>query len=762
MEEQQKQTQKKRRFPWVRAGITLLISSLIAAATLLIILSTGRVIAGYWYVVIPVLFSAIGLLIPLYQWLFPISNEVPTPVEVKVSLAPSSAELTTQNEQTKQPVTIWNIPYLRNPFFTGREELLKQLHDNLTSRKAAALTQAIRGLGGIGKTQIAVEYAYRYRDEYHEVLWVMAATRDTLVASFLDLARQLNLPEKDEQDQNITVRAVKWWLEQHDRWLLIFDNADDLALAENFLPTGGKGHILLTTRAQALGTLANKIDVEKMDMEEGMLFLLRRANVLAIEAPLAQASVTDCAAAESIVKEMDGLPLALDQAGAYIEEIHCSVSAYLVSYRQCQVELLKRRGGTGKEHPEPVATTWSLSFKQVERLNPMATDLLRVCAFLAPNAIPEELLLEGASELGTRIQPLTTDATRINDAIGVLLHYSLVKHDKQERMLSIHHLVQAVLKESMNKQTRRKWAERTVRAVNLAFPDVTDVTLWKQCERYLPHALVCATLIKEYGFEFAEASRLLNQTAYYLYSRALYTQAEPVSQRALAIREQRLGDDHPDTVSSIDNLAELYRAQGKYSEAVLLCRRALEIREQKFGPTHPDTASSLNNLARLYLNQGKYSEAEPLCRRALAIREQQLGADHPHTATSLDNLAWLYKSQGKYGEAEPLYKRSLAIRELRLGTDHPTTASSLNNLANLYYRQGKYSEAEPLCRRALTIREQQLGIDHPYTQAVQKNYNTILRVIEYDTKQRWWKRIFHIFTHSTPRLIEMEDEGIIV
>ncbi len=336
---------------------------------------------------------------------------------------------------------MWQVPYRRNPFFTGREELLKRLHDNLTSRKAAALTQAISGLGGIGKTQTAVEYAYRYRDEYHDILWVNAATRDTLIASFLDPAHRLNLPEKNEQDQNIKVQAVKRWLEQHDHWLLIVDNADDLALAEDFLPTGGKGHILLTTRAQAPGALAEGINVEKMDTEEGMLLLLRRAKVLAREAPLAQASVTERTAAESIVKAMDGLPLALDQAGAYIEETHCGVSAYLVNYRQRQAELLKRRGGTGKEYPEPVATTWSLSFEQVERLNPMATDLLQACAFLAPDAIPEDLLLEGASELGACLQPLTTDATRINDVIGVLLRYSLVKRDPQERTLSIHRLV---------------------------------------------------------------------------------------------------------------------------------------------------------------------------------------------------------------------------------------------------------------------------------------------------------------------------------
>jgi hypothetical protein len=445
----------------------------------------------------------------------------------------------------------WNVPYRRNAYFTGREDILKRLAEALRTGNTAALIQpqAISGLGGIGKTQSAIEYAYRYSNDYQAVLWVTAATRDTLIASFLELARLLNLPEKNEQDQNITVQAVKRWLEHHDDWLLIVDNADDLALAEEFLPTGGNGHILLTTRAQAPGTLAEGINVEKMGTEEGMLLLLRRAKVLAREASLAQASVTDRAAAESIVTAMDGLPLAIDQAGAYIEETQCSVSDYLVSYRQRQAELLKQRRGTGKEYKESVATTWSLSFEQVERLNPMSTDLLRVCAFLAPDAIPEELLLEGAAELGRRIWTLTIDATRLNDALGILLRYSFMKRDPQERTLSIHRLVQAVLKENMNKQTRREWAARTVKAVKLAFPDPNDVSLWEQCERLFPHTLVCTKLIEEDSFEFAEASHLLNQTAVYLTRRAQYPQAEPLYQRALAIREQRLGPEHPDTVS---------------------------------------------------------------------------------------------------------------------------------------------------------------------------------------------------------------------
>ena len=150
---------------------------------------------------------------------------------------------------------LWNVPYRRNPYFTGQETILTNLHTTLNANNAAALTQpqAISGLGGIGKTQIALEYAYRHEHTYRAILWVQADTRDALISGFTNLARLLNLPQKDEQDQTIIVEAVKHWLETHEQWLLILDNADDLSLLDEFLPRRSTGHILLTTRAQYAG-----------------------------------------------------------------------------------------------------------------------------------------------------------------------------------------------------------------------------------------------------------------------------------------------------------------------------------------------------------------------------------------------------------------------------------------------------------------------------------------------------------------------------
>jgi CHAT domain-containing protein len=224
-------------------------------------------------------------------------------------------------------------------------------------------------------------------------------------------------------------------------------------------------------------------------------------------------------------------------------------------------------------------------------------------------------------------------------------------------------------------------------------------------------------------------------------SQGRYSEAEPIYKQALAIRKAQLGDNHPDTATSLNNLAALYRFQGRYSEAEPIYKQALAITKAQLGDNHPDTATSLNNLAELYQSQGRYSEAEPLLKQALAIRKAQLGNNHPDTAQSLNNLAELYHSQGRYSEAEPLLKEALAIWKKQLGNNHPDTATSLNNLAELYHSQGRYSEAEPLYKEALAITKAQLGDNHPDTArslnnlaALYYSQGDIPRAIEYLTK----------------------------
>jgi tetratricopeptide (TPR) repeat protein len=611
---------------------------------------------------------------------------------------------------------IWNIPYPHNSFFLGRDEPLLRLRTQLRAGQATAISQpqAISGLGGIGKTQIAVEYAYRYYQDYQAVLWARAESKEALVSSYGALAHMLSLSQRDEQDQAILVQAVKTWLQTHREWLLILDNADDLALIPEFLPPVLGGHLLLTTRASALGRLAHRIEIDTLSPEQGALLILRRAGILAPDGTLAQASVRDRELAIQISQELGGLPLALDQAGAYLEETGASLSDYQQAYLQHRVELLKQRRGLVADHPEPVATTWALAFGYVEESSLAAADLLRLCAYLAPEAIPEEVITQGAVHLGPSLESVAGDAFLLGNAIEALRSYSLISRDPSRHILSVHRLVQAVLRDAMDEADRQCWTERTIRAVHATLPSV-DHPNWARWERLLAHTQACAEWAEREGICFQEAAQLLQQTGWYLTERARYDEAEPLLARAYQMSEQEQGAKHLDTARIASTLALLYQDQGKYEQAEPLFQRALAIYEQQLGAQHPDTANNLNNLARLYRDQGKYEQAEPLSQRALLIREQQLGVEHPHTASSLNNLALLYQDQGKYEQAESLFQRALLIREQQLGVEHPHTASSLNNLAGLYQHQGKYAEAEPLFQRALAIYEKQLSTQHPDT-----------------------------------------------
>ncbi|GAC1701243.1 MAG: hypothetical protein PVS3B3_28650 [Ktedonobacteraceae bacterium] len=622
---------------------------------------------------------------------------------------------------------LWNVPYRRNQFFTGRDEILTNLYTTLNSSKSVALTQAqaISGLGGIGKTQIAVEYAYRYHDKYQAILWVTASSYDTLLTNFVMLAAVLDLPEQKEQDQGIVVRAVKRWLVTHERWLLVLDNVEDPVMVADFLPTqGGTGSFLLTTRLQSVSSIAQSIKVEKMEVDEGVIFLLRRTNTVTLDKPLSEQPEDNRHQAREIVLLLDGLPLALDQAGAYIEETQCSFSTYLDIYNTHRKELLQRRGRLPIHHPEPVAATWSLSFEQIEQESLVAADLLRLLAFLGPDAIPEEIITEGAAELGPTLNPIASDSLGLNAAIELLLRYSLLRRDAKAKLLSIHRLVQAVLKDGMEKEQQRLWAERAIRAINKAFPEV-ELKTWAQCQRCLPHAQIAAEYVTEYEFAFPGAARLLNQAANYLSTHAQYVQAETLLKQALAIREQVLPTNHPDIASTKSDLGLLYLTQGKYQQAEPLLEHALAICDQALGREYPDTAASLNNLALLYYAQGKYALAGNLYRQALHIRERVLEPEHPDIAQSLNNLAEFHTMQGEYKQAEDLYLRAQETQERVLGPEHLDVARTLNNRALLYRSKGEYQKAEKFYTQALSIQEQRLGSRHP---DVAQTLNNIARL----------------------------------
>jgi tetratricopeptide (TPR) repeat protein len=460
-----------------------------------------------------------------------------------------------------------------------------------------------------------------------------------------------------------------------------------------------------------------------------------------------------------ISREFDGQQQALDQAGAYLEETGMDLMGYWQIYQYHRADLLQKRGGLVADHPTPVATTWSLSFERVEQQNPAAADLLRLCAFLAADAIPEEMLTKGALHLGAVLGPVVADPFLFTQAIEMLRAVSLLNRDPRTRMLSVHRLVQVVLRNNMGKEATRCWAERAIKMVVATLPAIGYVhqPIW---ERLLAHALTCAELAWYDNLHMTEAVSLLQWTGMYLDWRSREKAAESLAgsllEHALVMSAKEYGADCLEIVDSLNRLAFIYKRQDRYEEAESLFLRALAVHKQHLGPEHPDTAESLNLLAGCYLDQNRYEEAESLYQQALTIYERHLGSEHHYTGSIIHNLASLYERQGRDEEAKPLFQRALAIytqylgsedlgapffknvaylylrqdmyeeaeiffqRELtdweqRAGPEHFSTAVGLQDLIFLYEKLGKYEKAEPLYQRAITIHERVLGPDHPKT-----------------------------------------------
>jgi len=628
-----------------------------------------------------------------------------------------------------------NLPFHRNHLFTGREEILHRLHTSLEASKETALIQAISGLGGIGKTQTAIEYAYRYQDCYTRIIWLNGESRETIISDVARLAREINTPNCYDKDQSMVVRGFLTWLETQRNWLLILDNVEDIALARSYLPKGDQGRLLLTTRRQAVGGAIKGIFLKAMDEEEGGAFLLKRAKRTAVDLLPEQIPAEDMQSSMHLSRVLGGLPLALDQAGGYIERKQCSLERYLQIYDQAHERLLAESGfpEDTTDYKYTVATTWSLSFRQVaqEEHGQAATDLLRLCAFLAPDDIPVPMLEKVPASMaidlfGSDLGQVSANPVQLEEVLEALLKYSLIR--REDNSLFIHRLVQTVLRDGMIEAERSLWVERTLQLMNRFFPDPDNIANWPLCQYLLAHMLTCAEWATRAGIRTELSALLLSLTGYFLNSQGSYKQAGPLYKEALAIRQEVLGELHPDTARSLNNLAVLYQNQGRYEEAEPLYKRALAIRREALGEQHLDTVMSLSNLGEFYRSQGRYEEAEPLSKQTLEIRRAVLGEQHPLTAWSLNNLGELYRSQGRYEEAVPFYKQALKIRRAVLGEQHPDVAWSLNSLGLLYQSQGRYEEAERSYKEALAIWQAVLGEQHPDTAQGLNNLGELYRI----------------------------------
>ena len=611
----------------------------------------------------------------------------------------------------------WNLPALRNPFFTGRESFLQRLHEALqgqttTVRNAVALC----GLGGVGKSHTALEYAYRFQHLYRAIFWVHAETRETLLGSYLAIADLLELPEARESDHARVHQAVIRWLHTHAGWLLIYDNVEDLALLQQMLPAARDGAILLTTRVQATGKQFLPLEMEPPGSSEAIQLLLRRARLLAVDHPLETLPPAELAYAARLAEDLGYLPLALDQAGTYIEENGCSLEEYLALYRAYRPRLLGERGAQGGDHPASVEATVQLAVAQVQQRNSTAVDALSLCAVLAPDAIPQEMFWQEGEQVDESAPPLARDVLEFHALVKELRRASLLQRHPGNRSLSVHRLVQEVLSDAMDAQTRQIWRERAIGRLNLLFPPLplsTSQEQWPLCEQLLPHILRCIKGHEQEQSHLLVGAQLCLKASDYLQERdqGQHPEAIPLVEYALAVYTQVLGPEHPERAQCLDVLGILHRLQGNYEQAQGFYEQSLAIRERAPETEQRHIAETLNNLAIVARFRGKNEEAAQLFERALSIAEHIYGPTHYYTITPMSLLAMVYADLGRYDEAETLQRRALTLYEQVYGPSYSYFAASLRRLAILLHLRGRYAEAESLLQRSRDIIEQSFGPD---------------------------------------------------
>jgi hypothetical protein len=589
----------------------------------------------------------------------------------------------------------------RPVFLAGREELLAELDARLSAGAGPPpRIVSLSGLGGAGKTSVAVEYAYRHLDEVR-VAWQFSATDPTvLAAGFGELAAQLGGVEGGDP-----VAAVHGVLAGSPvPWLLIFDNAPDRASVARFVPPAGPGRVLITSRNQ-IWPQGQVLYVPVLDPQVAAEFLVRRTDD------------TDRRAALELAVELGGLPLALEQAAAYVQASGNSLAWYLTSLRKRRPEMLARGEPTG--YPETVATTWRVAFEDVQQAAPGAAGLLRLLAFCAPEAIPLRLLLQPRPELTEQLAPevapvltpLLEDELAAGDAIAALRRYSLIS-PAADGSVWVHRLVQALTADQMPAQLAEAWRQAAAALIEAAIPaDTALPEAWPACAALLPHAQAA----------LADDSAGMARIASYLGWSGSYAAARDLWWRVVDARQRVLGPEHPDTLTARSNLARWTGEAGDPAGARDQFAALLPVMERVLGSEHPATLAVRNNLAYWTGEAGDPAAARDVLAALLPIRERVLGSEHPATLAVRNNLAYWTGETGDPAAARDQFAALLPVRERVLGPEHPATLDVRNNLAYWTGEAGDPAAARDLLAALLPVRERVLGSEHPDTLDVRNN-----------------------------------------
>ncbi|KAK4674582.1 hypothetical protein QC763_0025790 [Podospora pseudopauciseta] len=671
---------------------------------------------------------------------------------------PTPPMLSERPETPPKPFT--TIPFSRDRDFVNRGDILEQI-DRRCSEPAARV--ALVGLGGVGKSQLAIEYAHRLATRQPDawVFWVHAGTYARVEEGFRTIADAVKLTGRNLPKADI-LQLVYSWLsnERNGRWIMILDSADDRDVFYNaniahgttsgderdrrpfvtYLPQSQNGSIIVTTRNKDLafrlsGRRQNMIEVGPMAQTDALTLLEKKLG-----------SPADLDVAADLVRALDLVPLAISQAAAYIQARapRSSPEKYLTEFRKSEHRKssllqydagdLRRDGGASNA----VLTTWQISFDYIRSKRRSAADLLSLMSFFDRQGIPGWVLKpprvtkqevpgrcldeagdtdlkngSSASDGGLTDGSADTIDDGFEDDVAMLRDYCLIATNEMDEF-EMHGLVQFSTRKWLEQSGQQEtFKQKFIERMAASFP-TGDYKNWATCRNLFAHVQVVLGYRPNENREEIWATLLYNG-GWFAWSQGRYEVAQQMVGKARRAREKRLGKEDAATQASISLFALVLLDRGQWEEAEKLFVQVMETCKTKLGADHPDTLTSIANLASTFWNQGRWEEAEKLFVQVMETRKTKLGADHPSTLTSMANLASTYRNQGRWEEAEKLFMQVMETRKTKLGADHPSTLTSIANLASIYRNQGRWEEAEKLEVQVVETWKTKLGVDHPDT-----------------------------------------------
>jgi tetratricopeptide (TPR) repeat protein len=577
---------------------------------------------------------------------------------------------------------VWKVP-TRNASFTGRNEVLERLHDQLIGNSTAAvLPVALHGQGGVGKTQVAQEYAHRFMADYDLVWWVPSEQRDLINPGMAELAQHLGVRPLDSTAE--TAAAVREALRRgrpYDRWLLIFDNVDEPGEVEQFFPGPGPGHVIVTSRNPAWSKLAEPIPVDVFSRAESLDYLQRRVRSL---------SADD---ADLVAEELGDLPLAIEQAAAWLAATGMAATEYVTQIRRRFADTMGLAQPTN--YPTSVAVTYQLSFERLKSQSPAAARLLELCACFAPD--PISLTLLSSDEMVKSLTPYDRRLRAARTVLGLLItditRFSLAKVDREmtSNSIQVHRLVQAAIRDQM---TPAAYLDETMHEVHKILAgarprqgDTDDPSNWARYDLIWPHL----DPSEIWNCDDEEARQLLIDRVRYLWKRGDFEDALEVAHKLEEQWKEKIGPDDEQTLSLRFHIANVLRSQGRFDAAHQLDTEIFGKQQEALGDDHPSTLLTAGSLGGDLRGLGRFRDALELDEETWGRNKELLGPDDPSTLSSANNLAVDLRLVGDCFRARDLDRETRNYRQVVLGPDHPYTLHSASMLARDMREAGDYA-----------------------------------------------------------------------